>query len=285
MFQDYIKILNETSFLKKANTKEEISPLWYTAMFIEEGWLKLETEGKIEFYEANTIMLASPYKNYRLKDHSEVLKLHTLSHVNKSILDNIDYDLIRFDVYQITQLWTGKVSFKVEDEDFKELLKLISFLENQLKKDRMNSIFFNYFIKNLFTSIVYFLNDCFDKSIAVGKGNSLRKKEISLAFFELVLQHYKEHKNLSFYADKLNISIKYLSISVKEITHKPASSFIALTVTNEAKRLLLETNYSISYIAEELNFSDQYSFGKFFKKHTNFSPLTYRKKSLSINFF
>lgn len=285
MFQDYIKILNENSFLKKANTKEEISPLWYTAMFIEEGWLKLETEGKIEFYEANTIMLASPYKNYRLKGHSEVLKLHTLSHVNKSILDNIDYDLIRFDVYQITQLWTGKVSFKVEDEDFKELLKLISFLENQLKKDRMNSIFFNYFIKNLFTSIVYFLNDCFDKSIAVGKGNSLRKKEISLAFFELVLQHYKEYKNLNFYADKLNISIKYLSISVKEITHKSASSFIALTVTNEAKRLLLETNYSISDIAEKLNFSDQYSFGKFFKKHTNFSPLTYRKKSLSINFF
>ncbi|WP_313375892.1 AraC family transcriptional regulator [Chishuiella sp.] len=285
MFQGYIKILNEISFLEKAKTKKVISPLWYTAMFIEEGWVKLETEGVIELYDKNTIMLASPYKNYRLQDHSKVLKLHTLSHVNKPILDNIDYDLRKFDVYQITQLWAGKVSFKIEEEDFIELLKLVAFLENQLKKETDNSIFFSYFIKSLFTSIVYFLNDCFDKSIAIDKDNSLRKKEITLSFFELVLEHYKQHKNLSFYADKLNISIKYLSISVKEITYKPASSFIALTVTNEAKRLLLETNYSISYIAEELNFSDQYSFGKFFKKHTNFSPLTYRKKSLSINFF
>jgi AraC-like DNA-binding protein len=45
----------------------------------------------------------------------------------------------------------------------------------------------------------------------------------------------------------------------------------------EAKILLRNPSLSIQQIADQLNFSDQSSFGKFFKKHHRMSPLEYRK--------
>jgi AraC-like DNA-binding protein len=47
--------------------------------------------------------------------------------------------------------------------------------------------------------------------------------------------------------------------------------------TEAASRLLREPELSIQEIAEKLSFSDQSSFGKFFKKHTGISPLKYRQ--------
>ncbi|WP_366518190.1 helix-turn-helix domain-containing protein, partial [uncultured Mucilaginibacter sp.] len=49
----------------------------------------------------------------------------------------------------------------------------------------------------------------------------------------------------------------------------------------EAKVLLRNYEISIAQVAEEINFPDQSSFGKYFKKHTGFSPSEYRIKANS----
>lgn len=90
-------------------------------------------------------------------------------------------------------------------------------------------------------------------------------------------------KELSFYAESLLISVKYLSNCVREITKSPPTSFIADALMNEAKVILLHPNNTGGMIAGELGFSDQYSFGKFFKKHTRLSPLNFRKRNHLID--
>ena len=47
--------------------------------------------------------------------------------------------------------------------------------------------------------------------------------------------------------------------------------------TETAARLLRDPELTIQQIAEKMSFSDQSSFGKFFKKHTGVSPLKYRQ--------
>jgi len=47
----------------------------------------------------------------------------------------------------------------------------------------------------------------------------------------------------------------------------------------EAKLLLETPRLTISQIAENLNFSDQSFFGKFFKKQVGLSPSSYRTKN------
>ncbi len=44
-----------------------------------------------------------------------------------------------------------------------------------------------------------------------------------------------------------------------------------------AARMLRDPDMTISEIAEELSFSDQSSFGKFFRKHMGIPPLKYRQ--------
>ncbi len=95
-------------------------------------------------------------------------------------------------------------------------------------------------------------------------------------FSSLVQQHFKNHREVEFYALELCITPKHLSKVLKERTGKTASTWISEHVMLEAKALLKSTNLSIQQISEELNFPSQSFFGKFFKQHSGVSPKVYR---------
>ena len=96
-------------------------------------------------------------------------------------------------------------------------------------------------------------------------------------FAEMLILHIKEETSISFYADKLCISKQYLSLIIKEKTSVTAGTIISSMRIEVASQLLRDPERTIQQIAAELSFSDQSSFGKFFKKHTGVSPLKYRQ--------
>ena len=104
-----------------------------------------------------------------------------------------------------------------------------------------------------------------------------RSESILKEFFSLLQTHFKEEVELDFYAEKLCISKKYLSLIVKEKTNVPAGKIIAAIRAELAAEMLRDPEKSIQQIALELSFSDQSSFGKFFRKHAGISPLRYRQ--------
>jgi len=106
-----------------------------------------------------------------------------------------------------------------------------------------------------------------------------RKEEMIRQFFLLVSEHLKESKDVSFYANKLCVSPKYLSSLIKQIIGKPAKECIDYCVILESK-LMLRSSCTIQEISQELNFPNQSFFGKYFKKHTGVSPLHYRRSIL-----
>ena len=104
-----------------------------------------------------------------------------------------------------------------------------------------------------------------------------RSESLIKEFFSLLQTHIKEETELDFYAEKLCISKKYLSLIVKEKTRVPASKVIAAIRAELAAEMLRDPELSIQQIGLKLSFSDQSSFGKFFKKHAGISPLKYRQ--------
>lgn len=95
-------------------------------------------------------------------------------------------------------------------------------------------------------------------------------------FIKLVNVYYTKERSVSFYASKLFISPKYLSLLVKEATGRSAARWIDDFVIMEAKNLLRFSGKNIQQVAYALNFSNQSSFGKYFKHLTGLSPTEYQ---------
>ena len=104
-----------------------------------------------------------------------------------------------------------------------------------------------------------------------------RRHDYVRDFIKLVHLHYIRERSVSFYADKLFISSKYLSMLVKDATGRTAARWIDDFVIMEAKNMLRFSGKNIQQVAFALNFPTQSSFGKFFKHITGMSPTEYQK--------
>ncbi|MDH6304799.1 AraC family transcriptional activator of pobA [Parabacteroides sp. PF5-5] len=120
-------------------------------------------------------------------------------------------------------------------------------------------------------------------NIMVGKKENIRppvlsrKEELLNDFLQLLSTHAREQHIVTFYAEKLFITPQYLSLILKELTGKSANKWINEALIIEAKVLLKAPQATVQQVADMLNFSDQSTFGKFFKKHMGISPMEYRK--------
>lgn len=91
-------------------------------------------------------------------------------------------------------------------------------------------------------------------------------------FLRLVQKYHTQERSVGFYAGKLFISPKYLSLVIKEATGKSAADWIDDCVILEAKNMLRFSGKNIQQVAYALNFTNQSSFGKYFKHLTGMSP-------------
>lgn len=101
---------------------------------------------------------------------------------------------------------------------------------------------------------------------------------------EEILQEYFKNEatgkglpTASFLASQLNLSPKYLSDCLKQLTGQTTQQFIHEKLIELAKDKLATTELSVSEIAYELGFEHSQSFSKLFKSKTNFSPLDFRQ--------
>lgn len=106
--------------------------------------------------------------------------------------------------------------------------------------------------------------------------STTRKEDLTHKFYTLMMKNYREHKEVVFYADKLNVSSKYLSEVVKEISGKSPKDWIIDYSLLEIKELLRNSSLNIQEITIRTKFPNQSSLGRFFKRHTNMSPSEYR---------
>lgn len=109
------------------------------------------------------------------------------------------------------------------------------------------------------------------------KKNS-RKQQLAKAFCSLINTHYLENRDVLFYADKLNITPKYLSEVIKEQTGKSPKNLIEQLLMQEAKSLLKQTEMNIKEISYWLGFDDPSYFTKAFKASEQMTPFEYRNK-------
>lgn len=94
-------------------------------------------------------------------------------------------------------------------------------------------------------------------------------------FMDVLSHYHQQERTVEFYADKLCVTPKYLSMAIKGYSGRSPSDWICDYVVAEAKSLLHYSQLSVQEVAFRLNFPSQSAFGKYFKKKTGYSPLRY----------
>src|SRR6218665_35086 len=182
-----------------------------------------------------------------------------------------DLNVLRFFALKNTPVWPlpqgkGVILFRLI-----ERLYQLNISEGEPYHEELKSIYFNAFLLELMAE--------YRKTAKELEPKTARKKEVILQFLHLLTIHAKKERNVGFYAEKLHITPDYLSKILKEASGTAtAKDIIEEIVVHEARNMLSSTSMSVAQIAEELNFSDQSFFGKFFRKKMKISPKAFRNQ-------
>lgn len=90
---------------------------------------------------------------------------------------------------------------------------------------------------------------------------------------------YAEPINIDLLASAFFVSVSHLQHTFKEQTGMSIIDYINKTRIENSKKLLNETNFHISVIAEKVGIADYNYFSRVFRKYEGISPTQYRKQS------
>ena len=102
-----------------------------------------------------------------------------------------------------------------------------------------------------------------------------RQHQLFERFLDLVQRHYATDRSISFYADKMCITPKYLSAVVRQASGRLAGDWIRERVVLEAKALLRTRRYTARQVGDMLGFANPSFFAKYFKAATGVTPRKY----------
>lgn len=101
---------------------------------------------------------------------------------------------------------------------------------------------------------------------------SYRVRELFNRFMMLLERDYKISRDVNYYAAQINISSKYLTNIVSQVTGHTPKTIIDQYVILQLKMHLKRTTQSIKEMAWEFHFADVSFFCRYFKKHTGLTP-------------
>ena len=168
--------------------------------------------------------------------------------------------------------------FSLNDEEFEDLVFSLKSLKKKINLPDTTPHFKDV-VRHSFISVLYEILIVYSKYRVFIPVKLNRQEELTTNFLNLLSENFKNEKRVQHYAKQLFVTSRHLSQVVKTVTGKTAGEIIDEMVINEAKVLLSSHVMNVSQVADELKFSDQSFFGKFFKKYTGTSPSVYKSNS------
>ena len=178
----------------------------------------------------------------------------------------------------IQQLVCSNPVLHLEDYFLEESLDIYRKMKSKMQE--VDHLFRKEVVQGYIQVMLYNAFNYFDKLRKADTSHlqsNSRNQEIYMGFIQTVQKNYMRERNITFYADVLCISPKYLSQVIKNVTGRLAGEWISDYVILEAKALLKTKRYTVQQICDMLNFANQSFFGKYFKRKTGMSPKAYQE--------
>lgn len=183
------------------------------------------------------------------------------------------------DVKNVSSLLLFSMNNPVVPLTSKEIQVFTNYFETIRKKMAdTNHHYRSPLVKALLLAMFYDMSNVIYRVERQGNRKHTRAEAIFANFIRLLEENFRTQHRVSWYAEQLCITPKYLSEIVKKISLRTPNEWIDSYVILEARVLLKNTTKSIKEITDELNFPNQSFLGKYFKEHVGVSPSEYRKR-------
>ncbi len=236
------------------------------------GTADVSFNGNRTTIRANDFFAAIPATIVQVHGHSKDFKAKVLIFERSFLLKNI------MDARQLEHLGF----FNFDTLAHVSLLKTeAGFLKQKLdtieSRSRETGMFHDSIMQSLIINLLFETAEVyFSYRGKVSSKKPIREEELFIKFMKLVNASFRHEQALSFYADKLFVSSKYLIQVCKEISGKTPGSLIAEAMLAEAKLLLANPDNNISDVGSALGYNSVAAFSKFFRKQTGMAPSAFR---------
>lgn len=239
---------------------------------------KLEVEINLQQIElgSNSLLCLGPDKIISSKqtDFSDFEAYFLF--ISPQFLRNINIDMnVMNNIGRMASLKSVRQPILSLSEEESQLLQKYMELLHYNTIKNTDELYIKNISRNIIASVIYQIFQFGEKYMPqerVEERPLSRRANYVQEFMRLMHENYRRERSVGFYADKLFISPKYLSLIIKEMTDRSAAEWIDECVILEAKNLLRYSGKNIQQVAYDLNFTNQSSFGKYFKHLTGMSP-------------
>ena len=269
---------NEPYYISSGNSilkfpKKSFRIDFYAFCICLAGNIELEIDSNTYNINQNGFLISAPSTIIKFKKVSKDFRMKLLFFSKDFLLKNIANPFI---IDKMNLFRYG--SYNILEADIQQAVPLYAFLDYLQIKTFVKGKFTEEIIRTIIFIFLLEIAEIVSLEGGDSKENKKKKKELFLKFDELVKENILLYKDVGFYAKQLCISDKYLIEVVKKATGKTPHQIIDEALLKEAYVMLGNPGYSITQIADLLQFSSVSTFGRFFKKYASISPTGYRRQ-------
>lgn len=275
--KNIIRIFTQNNILEFLKTGHPYHTSDPAILFLKRGNISIKKQINEINLSDNTLILLDVDTAYEVLEFDRHMELFLMVY-SRDYIENLTLKFNRLSVYRNIRS-VLREDFQIAEQEMLAFFENIKHLRFFLENYESGQTYYSEIIESCMSSVLYQLAGVVQHENEKNPNKMMtRAQEISLQFLKMVSQHFKESTSVNFYAEQLHLTSRHLSSVLKDTLGKTAHQIISDFVSNEAKALLSSTQKTLSEIAYDLNFSDQYAFSHFFKKHFNLSPNQYRKQ-------
>ena len=241
-------------------------------LFCWQGRMRIRVNLNDYVMEANDLLLLLPNSIGECLEISEDCRAAMIAFSNIDYIPKIELDKLLMQKVDVSNHY----KMSLDAHDTQEFVALYTQLWEKMENPRYSqfrTVIINSYVQIFFCNV---LSIVLLQTMERAERPQNRSMQLYDRFIKEVRQHYARERSISYYADRLCVTPKYLSQVIYRVSGRYAGDWIRDYVIFEAKALLKSGEYTVQQVSEMLHFPNPSCFGKYFKASTGLSPLKYR---------
>lgn len=235
------------------------------------GWVLAEYDARTVEFRPKEVCVVSP--NHSLLAHeSSPDYLATLIVISRETF----YNMRQASTFRYQQTYHKQPAFPLTDDQYATISDMFGLIATAC---RLQSKHKPLILADLVDALCMLLNVYRYPDEDANAEINLSGELLFDRYYELIVTHHAETREVAYYAKQFNLSPKYFSTLIKRETGIAAGDWISNYIVIRAKTMLRNRpDLNIQQIGFICGFTDQAAFSRYFKTNTGKSPRAYRNK-------